>query len=362
MNEDKTKTINEYKEKFMHTLEKFLKELYKASKDEELKKILTMFNDFNVDKLVKKFYSKIEKHGEKITNMDDTMFTKSVTILPGLNLSNVWGTLSDPHKKKVQIYLKMLFIQGEIILKGTEAVNTPNNDEQVVSGETSISSSNFNPYEGVGGNDEEYDTSAMYNNVEHVKPSDTPNWSSMAELVGLNKFIDLDNLTEQLSNMDDASIDDAVTNIKGMLGSDVNNETMGALTNMIGEISSELKTCNLKDGDIFNNLTNIASIVAEKMKPSIEKGNITVQDLWHSTKNLATQCSDNVDDNVPNPINMLSNIIESHISKAENGEVYNPEFDYSKILKEMGLDNIDTKNLDQQTLQMIKQFSSKNLR
>ena len=362
--------MEEYKEKFLTTFEKFIKEVYKVYKTKDTEKVLKAFNKFDVMKLSSKYFSNMEKYSEQILEMNDSMFSKSVILLPGIDLSKVWPLLNSEKKKRFFVYVKMLYILSEVLSKENSLLSlqqsSENNTEVATIDQTDSSnnqsSSTFDPYEGVGENTG-YDVETMYNNVDKFKQSNGPDIGNIAELVGLDKMLDLDDLTNQLKNMDGDAIDEATKNIQGMMGGNMDDQTMSAITSMLGSISSELKTVDMKSGNIFDNLSNIANVVADKMKPQIDSGEIDIKNLWKSTKSLASKCKeDSGNGSGVNPMEILSNMVDNHMGETVTqpaDENTNNEFstdEYKQILESMGLGHVDVNTLDASTLSMLQQI------
>ena len=364
--------MEEYKEKFLATFEKFIKEIYKVNKTKDIEKILKAFSKFDVTKLSKKYFLNMEKYSEKILEMDDSMFTTSIILLPGIDLSKIWTTLNSDKKQRFFVYIKMLYILSEVLLKENEQHVHNQEDTSSIShtdDSNNNSSSTFDPYEGVG-DDTGYDVETMFNNVKKYDQSGKPSFENIAELVGLDKMLDLEDLTNQLKNMDGDAIDEATKNIQGMMGGNMDDKTMSAITGMLGSISNELKTVDMKSGNIFENLSSIANVVADKMKPQIDSGEIDVKNLWQSTRSLASKCQEN-DGNTSgvNPMEILSSMVDSQmgplednsnkISENVNEDLNNISDDeYKQILDGMGLGHVDVSTLDAPTLNMLQQIKN----
>lgn len=301
--------MEEYNDKFLKAFKKLLHEMQKVDDSKGISKLLKIFNKLDVNKLAIKYYDEMSKFSDQIMSLDKSMYNQSVMLPSGINLSEFINKVDDEVSKRLMSYVKIMLILSEIITKQLKIQKIAKMKAKAESTTESDKKSEivFNPYEGIGG-DKEYGVDEMFNGVELKVPDATPNFSTLAELVGLDKMVDLEKLTEELQNMNESSIDEATNNIKNMMGGNIDDNTTKTITSMLASISKELKTKDLKSGNIFDNLSEIANVVAEKMKPDVDNGNLDVKKLWDSTKQLATKCKDGDTDGF-NPMEMLSEIV-----------------------------------------------------
>ena len=155
----------------------------------------------------------------------------------------------------------------------------------------------FDPYVGIGNvaTDNDYGVEEMYASLANMPDEETsvgPGLESIANIIGLNKMIDFDGLSEQLRNMKSEDIDNATNNIKEMLGNGVDENTANMIGSMLMDISDEMKTKDLGIGSGFKNIMSIAESVAGKMKPKIQNGELDINNLMNSTQAFATSCKD----------------------------------------------------------------------
>ena len=108
-------------------------------------------------------------------------------------------------------------------------------------------------------------------------------------MVGIDKMLNLGELTEQLKNMKKEDIDEATNSIKCLLGNDDN--TSNLVSDMLMNIQDELKKENISNGNPLDNIVKIAESVASKMKPKMDEDGVDMNKLWQSTQNLANQCA-----------------------------------------------------------------------
>jgi len=304
--------MDDYKSKFLKAFKKLLTDMRKFEDSKSIEKMLKVFDKLDTKKLAAKYYEKMKEYSDDIMNLNLKMYDNDVQLPSGIKLSKFMNNLPDDKlQHKYMSYVKLIFILSEIINKESNIVQSESNASE---------SQEFNPYEGIGG-DKEFGVDEMFNGVDELKVEGTPGFGSLAKLVGIDKMMDLDKLTEELQNMDEEQVSNATENIKNMMGGNIDDKTSQTITNMLNSISSELKNKDLKNGNIFDNLSDIASIVANKMKPDVENGNVDVKSLWESTRKLASKCKSDVEDelgaNGINPLDLLSDMVGKEFDKPD---------------------------------------------
>lgn len=285
--------------------------------------------------------------------------------------------MNERQHNKIFVYLKMMYILSEICVNGDGSSSdsksrTESKSESVDRETISVTSESntedtakqneekpleFNPFEGVGGDAKEYGVKGMFDAVGEYK-TEKPGLSSMANLIGADKLLNLEELTDQLKNMDKKDIDEATQNIQKLMGSNMDQKTSHAIRDMLGSISSELKTRNLKEGNLFDNLTSIANTVAEGMRPKIDRGELDVKDLWASTQNLADRCKEEVGGaGLPgglNPMDFFSGMVgnQENLNNPEKMEetLKQQEEQLKKMMEASGMDMNKLKKMEKELL------------
>jgi len=301
--------MKEHQTKFVQTLKKFITELNSISSTIDTKNVLAVYEKLNMKRVMKRYLDIMELYQTNIMEEDENMFEDDIMILPKVNIKYFWSKADDLQRKRFWVYLKMLFILSEICIKGE---NSDMGDEI----QNKQKSDEFNPYVGVGcdTSKDEYNVNQMYSGVEKQSPQEDTSISSMASMLG----VDLDKLSEELKDMGDSDIDEATNNIMGMLGSNVDDRTSGAITEMLNNISSELKTADMSKNNLFDSIAGIAKSVAGKMKPKVESGELDIKNLWTSTQNItSTYMGDQGVDGDMNPMNAINNVMENMTNDIE---------------------------------------------
>lgn len=364
---------------FAGTLHKFVNDLHRYTPSEGSKKFIEVFNDLDMDKVILRYYNILNEHSGKIKNRDETLFSNNLNVFPGIELSECWKKLSSGQKRKIWIYLEMLFVLSELIIqdnsekeakeKSNDLSNMAHTIVKNEEGTVDNADQNFNPYVGVGSSNGEYSIEEMFSGPQTL-PGEENNDSALPGMAnfGLNSMFNIGELKDQLKNMKKEDIEEATNNIKKMLGNNDDDNTSTLISDMLNNITEELKNDEMNEGDPFKNIVKIAESVADKMKPQMESSNIDMSQLLNSTQSLASQCEDENGNNLfaggVNPFNLVnqmmnmnqgtnnnnnnassSNVNNNNASRSLNGNsgqgFDQQEFmnEYNNVLRNMGLGN-----------------------
>lgn len=340
---------------FKKTLFNFISDLNRYSPTDGLNKVIQMYDKLDINLVIKRFHGVMNQYKDDVKKKDAGIFSNEVNVLPGVELKGIWEKLSVGQKNKVWIYLNVLLSISELILS-VESNNNNNNNNNIktINSPNIPNTEEFNPYEGVGANDDNYDVNDLYKpsklDKEQTSGSAT-GISAIASMTGLDKMINMDELSEQLANMKDEDILSATDNIKGLLGSNVDSKTTDTITNMLSNITSELKNTDLKSGNALENIVKIAENVASKMGPSIDNNDFDINGLLNSTQNIANMTKDYKNEKGEsmfkdglNPFDLINKVMNNGSgSPVDENEYVNKCKD---ILGNMGLDNTNLDNLN----------------
>ena len=248
------------------------------------------------------FQQKIQKDGKMVT----------ITIIPGFNLIYGWYCMDKKTRDDLWFYLENMFsigarmillVSGEStfdvkqlkpidhkrlrttfestfpdIVKTNKLVNIMNLDVDMIGS--------------IGSNDV-YSVNNMIDDVKDINMEVAqPGIESFIELAGVDKMINMDELIAQLKTMGQKEIDEATTNIKNILGNNVNKDTSNMISNILTDITTQLKTENLQEGNPIKNIVKIAEKVAEKTLPTIDPSKIDIEQLMESTQKFTQAYKD----------------------------------------------------------------------
>ena len=290
--------------------------------------------------------------------------TVKITVIPAIDIGSVWAKLDKTECDNIWAYLKCIFVGGMGLLAASdsgsvgsvkledlvqiarsykpeyslefdegnarsvigslEKVLSYNNkmsnqvyDEFFKSHPDSqlISKREFNPFVGVGSNTDSYGLDDLLKNVD--LPSEPAARSSIGvsqviKLIGVDKMIDMNELSNQLKNMPKEKIDQAIGGIKELLG-DADPETSNMIDMMLQDITKELDK-DTGDVDPITKLTSIAENVAQNLLPKIDPKKLDMKKVWDTTKKMASGCKDangkSMFGGPNNPLDMLTGFME----------------------------------------------------
>ncbi len=365
-----TDKINEYLTKTQSTSQNFLKAILGGGLNMDgvsniIKKIFNVINN-HLDLFRKDSYKIFQT---KTKNQHDKLVT--VTLIPGIDLMFVWLTIDKDNKKKLWKYLKNMYIGGT---KMIQVVNgTINNDfiQEInyvdlkkdylerFPDSTILNPNNleFDPWLGVGVNGGEFGVDSLVEtsklSVEKQQTSGGGGITSMVKMLGVDKLLNMEELSKNLKNIDTEQIKDATENIKKMLGNNVDEGTSEIIGDMISNITSELKSDSLSEGDPLQNIVKIAESVAKKMIPKINDSKVDMSKILESTQNITSNIKDadgnNVFNGQNNPLSILSNLMKKQLNtmtpEEQEQELNNSLKQSQQMMQQMGLPNINPEEL-----------------
>ena len=357
MNSTDTISMQKYHDKFIVSLILILHELSHDGKDTVrdnskkmldaiLNKTITTENEGNI---IKKVYSVLTSNvnylkdrSTKLFNMKDRTNDKTVkiTIIPAIDIGASWNLIDETVQDKIWIYLNSLYVNSTMMIN---CVNTPDgtnnvscvdffmenlNEDGIIKefwvkypDSTIISKNEFNPFVGVGANNADYGVSQILSGPSNIPDGASTSSDGMAQMLGLDKMLNMKELTENLKNISPGEIEKATQSIKSMLGN-VDENTSQMIDIMLSDISNELKKEETTSGNPIDNIVKIAQTVAKGMMPKIDHGKIDMNKIWNQTKNMANNCSDGG----INPLSMLTGFMEKQMgNKQLNKEDYMKE-------------------------------------
>lgn len=316
---------------FVTYFQKFIVDLNRYCPSDELNELINIYESLDKKKIMESFYGNVNKYGKEITANNESIFNNNVVIFQGINLKSYWPQLISGQKKKVWIYLNMLLLECNMVI-----VQKDEKDKKEMA---------FNPYEGIGGDNANYGVNEMFSGLKTLdedKP-EKPGFGSIANMVGADKMLNMDKISEQLKNMKPEDIEQATLSIQNLLGSNADPQTSKLIGDMLSTIKGELNDGDISKGNPLDNIMKIAESVATKMKPNIEQEGIDMEGLLASTQNIANKCVDDKGNKLFNgqmdPMQMLRqmqsgkcgqlNINPQALAQAQN------------LLQQMGMGRID---------------------
>lgn len=297
-----------------HVNKEFVENLYKFVSDivgytglKGPSELLGEFNKLDMNEIIKNFCSVMGKFGDCIVNNNETIFGMSLVIFPHMDMNEIWPLLTPKQKSKVWVYLKILYITANMLNQEMEGDNTSlllattQKSEILQREETDnlcITKLGFNPYVGIGSDNSNMSVDDIHSSLSDGMTETSGSFSSisnvtnMAKSLGLDKMLKLDELVSKLNEMNEEEIDKATTGMKTVLGDICDGNTANFVTDVLGDVAKEIKKSNLKEGDVFENVINIAKKVTENMEPVMEANNIKPEDIFKITEKMTSKCMD----------------------------------------------------------------------
>jgi hypothetical protein len=317
------------------------------------KKELDMDKTVNI---IKKVFTIISNNLELLKNNNQELFslnevrdstTVKITIIPGIDLEEVYNSITEEkNKKNMWLYLKSLYYASckmigisndkNISDSISEYLTHLNNSNEIKINElqnlflelypntTIVKKMEFNPFVGVGGfggNNAEFNINDLLKN-NPMPSGQTPSITDMTSMFGIDKMLNMDELSKHLKNINPDDIEMATEGITKLLGGNLDSGTSEMINSMLLGIKDELKKEDLAQGNPFNNIVKIAETVASQMIPKIEKSSVDMTKIWNSTKNLASNCVNENENPLfagkGNPLSLLTGLMEKQMNIVNN--------------------------------------------
>jgi hypothetical protein len=332
---------NDYKN-FVATFYTFLHDINRYVPDSNIEKLLPQYNNLDMVKVLYRIHKLLKSNEEFIKNNDVKLFNQGFLLLPSINLSLSFGKMNPNQQKKIWTYLNMLLLQTEIFYD--------NSKEE------------FNPYVGVGNANQNYNVTDMLSSiptVEEDEPMDISRLDMMMKMMGLDKMLDMSNITNKLKDMTDEDLERYTEELKIAFGGDSDPNVSNFVVSMMGDLTNEIK----KGEEI--SLPKMLHTLGPKIQTSMEENNLDNTKLLNSAKNFAKQHKNNGGAQMFGGIDPFA-----MLEKLTGGDGPVDEKQCLKecgdMLKQVGLNNINPENLQgmsmSQMLNMMQQNGSgKNL-
>jgi hypothetical protein len=337
---------NEYKKLIVNnTSEKVSDNLVELqNRSNNFLKSLLDGKELDISNLIKKIFKVVSNNYKLLLEKNPKLFQVknlnketnkeiTVTVIPGLDLIYSWYCLNNSNKNDFWFYIENMFIAGA---KMIYIVNKSSNNEYLKEinynklknifltefpeqNVINVLNLDIDPFLGVNNlNNTEFSVENIVNETNDLQNANntTPGLSSMAHMLGIDKMLNLDNLSEQLKNINKTEIDDATANIKSLLCNNSNDKTSNMIDDIVTNIAEELQNSDFSEGNPINNIIKIAEKIGQNFIPKVESENINMEQLLQKTNTLANNFKDNsgnpikIDNNM-NPFNLLSTLMQN---------------------------------------------------
>ena len=303
-----------------------------------------------VSGMIKKIFTAVSSNYELLKEKNPKLFQLKVTkedgrqvtmtIIPGLDMMYSWYCLSNEDKDNLWFYIENMFVSGTKMIHLVNETSTSSFDTKILKEinyarikkdfmtvfpeqqVVNVMNLDVDPFLlGVGSNNnEEFGVDNILAATQDIqKGVDAPGIGSVAKMLGVDKMLNMDELSKQLKNISKTEIDEATSNIKKLLGSNVDENTSEMIGNILSDITEQLKSNDLGKGDPIQNIISIAEKVAQNALPKIDKNKIDMKKVFESTQNLANNYKDKdgkpilagLGGNGTNPLAMLTSLMQN---------------------------------------------------
>jgi hypothetical protein len=306
-------------------------------------------------------YEYLVKNDPRIFQLKITKITKECnkqvtsTIIPGLDMIYSWYSLTESDRKNMWFYLENMFNAGTRMINLVNNDNIKNNNFDMAllkefnyskikkaftdflekfpeSSVINIYNLDVDPFLGIGVQQDDFGVSDMVvqsqdsNNTGSGSGSGSSSMAgigSMMKLMGVDKMLDMTELSKQLQNIGKTEIDDATENIKSLLGNNLDEGTTEMIGTILNDITDQLKNGDMSSGNPLEHIMGIAEKVAKNTMPKIDKNKIDMSKILESTNNIANNYRDKdgkpVLSGAANPFSMLSGLLQSQMGGQGGG-------------------------------------------
>lgn len=355
--------MEQHYKNFVTTFYKFISDLNRYAPNDGCKNTLEIYSKLDMAKVIKRLYGLLKKNEDNINNKNEEMFNSPFILLPDIDLSVYWSKLIKGQREKLWTYLTILSLEADLLVNSyKEQVPVEKPPQEVSQKIVEEKKLEFDPFVGIGPSKDDagegYSVNQMFSSVptmEEDKP-EGPGIETIASMIGIDKMINMEELSNQLKNMKEDDIENATKSIKEYLGTNVDEKTTNLISDMLSSIKEEMNKGDIANGNPLKTIMSIAETVAGKMRPSIENNNIDVNQLLNTTQAFANQCKDKdgkpMFDGKMNPFMLLNQLAGMQGGNpGANGNQSMTEEQYmnqcNAMLQQMGMGGMDIRQLAQ---------------
>ncbi len=361
--------MEKFSQEFSENLCKFLADLYKFTKNNSVKKIIDVFKNLHPLKTAKKFIEATGKHSQCIESKDETLFRSKFIILPGIDMHKMWPLLDSSQKNKIWLHLEILSISANMVVqegsestvmtdsKSMSSMSVHNRELGKDAAESSMN--NFNPYVGVGTDDDNFGTEELFGGPDELPGDNNSSGFSLSSLnltnmIDIGKFVNIKELQEQINKIKDSDIDEAFEQLKRDTNGSYDQDTANSIASLLKDITHELKNINTDKTLQISDLITIVEGLISKITPKLKDGKFDMKNLWKIAQSLSEKYTPAEGDNnmklltsfMQQQFTMLDKVSEGNaieITK-EQQEAYMNQC--NDILKDLGIGNVDIAKVD----------------
>ena len=303
--------VSKYLNKFSVELKNFLIVLDELMPTETVQKILEQYDVYDGMKLLNKYRNCMVRHKERLTSHDDTLFSKSLYVIPEVDISFYWNNLPENHRKTIIDYLMRLLICSNIVIEKLHPTRTKVPEKQEVKKanvkkqevkKTEIQKPR-NLFDGVGENNNNISVESFANETADAQLDGNPLMNKLME------NLNVDQLTEQLSKIDDNAMNKITEGISQFMGPHIQDQGVKTLfQTMPKDIIEKLKTCDIKKDGLWGVVKKMSTEMADDMTSNKNTAQCDPEKLMESAQAMMSNLGlgDNINIGDLNPASMMS--------------------------------------------------------
>lgn len=274
----------------MATFFKMLQDLNRYFPTEKLQYFLDNYEKLDMARVSYKLCKNLSNL-QPCENIVKYLENNDLYLLPEINLSTLYKNLSSAQKTKVELYIKILLTQSEII----NSSETKKRDINDIANELG-----FNPFNGIQPNKNSLDLADITKCIEQIEAqsgeSSSLDLENVLKMFGLDKVI---NFEDMFKNFDETKINESLSTIKSFMKDTMSNETAEMMDDIVSTTLGELKNKNIKS---TSDLMNVCSTLKDK----IESKNHSLEKIMQDTGKMLDKMKENSELNkIPEAKTML---------------------------------------------------------
>jgi len=262
-------------------------------------------SDVDQVKIIKKVFKVLTQYKDLVKDHDYSLFTvrtpegKIMTLIPGLNVNLIVPFLNDEQKAELWENVESMFVTSVkmVYLMTDESRHSKDILELVADFEKRIVKKFQNNFF-MGLNAKEGGENAV--SMDQLMSNDivipgTEAKSGILGNLGVDKLMDVNNLTNEIKKFDENDINDTISTLTSMLGND--NDIKDVCSTMVKSVLDDIKTNGIEN--MFSIAERVSSKIGNKIDP--EKMAKTASGMNNLIKNNGDKLKEMKDEN-GNPI------------------------------------------------------------
>jgi hypothetical protein len=276
-----------------------------------------------IGEIMKKIFSVCCNNLNLLENNDESLFylknnNRKITIISGIDIGQAYIKFNAESKILLWKYMKKIYIVSaklifqfnatidqalmNYILKSEDINFDPVKEFREKYPDSNIISKEFNPYEGISNNVEGISMEDLIaKNIDNIDFDKIGSIGSMIEMIGLDKMINLEEISKQLQNIDKNEISKATEHIKSFIGDNIDKDTGNMIDMMLSGIAEKLGKTDLKNAK-FDDVISMANNVGEELCNKIDPTKVDAVKFQNGTSNMLKNLINNCKDEKGNPI------------------------------------------------------------